>query len=591
MAKRKSAVAPKSAAERTTAAVFVNGSQHLDLLDAAPDASSQVGSAGGAQFEAVPDDTNLPFKLIYQFQDLLNENMDLAKGVQVLLCLYLSHIFYLYLSRNGFEEAIYSAGFNILGDVLAMFLSHRSQRRKHDANPDLYPKPSLPAFNTIYSLFIPILFILLMSDYKSSFYQANLALSNFAVKSLHPIAKVVSAFVFYYMYNDEHTLEIFQFLKVIWVYFSVDYSLNSWNESTKTDKDGVVTRTSTLSDSEIHFIAMACVNFLGQLEVLPLTTTTTPLFILRVLLLSLIISLAASYPLYELYKWLGSSVVTMPLSVVIVGVFCGAFYYATDYQFRLFVAPEEVFHWLYKYITESSSRTKLLSTWLVLLAGTVPVMFILSKTTALSLNMRRKVWHFLLVGTLTYPLVQDPDFVTLAVMGSIIVFVAIEFLRCTQLTFLGKWLDALLRVFQDDKDLSGPLNLSYIFLLVGVAIPLAYSAAIEDPISIRSYIGLATLGLGDSFASIVGKNFGKTKWRGSNKTLEGSVAYVLATFAYFAAVDFYVLPESQRVNNWENLLIVSIVSGIAEGTASLNDNILVPAITLITFEILTRVFP
>lgn len=587
MAKRKAASAQKSPAERTTALVFVNGNQDV----AEPSSDAIPVNTEGAKFEDIPEDAAVPVKLLYQLQDFLNDNVTLVKGVQMLVCLYIAQVFYLYLTRNGHDEAMYSTGFNILGGVLAMYLSHRSQKLKHEALPEAYKYPSLPEFNTIYSIFVPISFVLLMSNFKDSFFQANLALSNFAIKSLHPVAKVVSAFVFYYMYNDEETIELFQFMKVIWVYYSVDYALSTWNEAHSVDKDGNTVVSTSLSNTEIHFVAMACVNLLTHLELLPVTPNTTPLYILRILTLSLIIACALSYPLYELYKYVGAGLAKEGLSLVVIAVFCGSFYYATNYQFDLFVAKKEVLQWLYEHVTQTLARTKLFFTWVMLLLGAIQVMFLLSKNNMLSLNMRRKAWHFMLLGTLTYPLVQDPQFTSLAILGSSIVFVVFEFLRCTQLTFVGRMLHSQLRLFQDEKDLAGPLNLSYIFLLVGTGIPIAYGLAVEDPVSIRSYLGLATLGLGDSAASIVGKKFGKTKWRGGVKTFEGTVAYIIATFAYFVFVDVCVLPEASRVNNWENMFIVAIIGGVIEGTSTLNDNVLVPAMTLISYEVLNKVFP
>lgn len=586
--KKAAATALKSAAERTTASVFVDGSLK-EMENSASTAAPE--SENGAQLEEIPSDTKLPLALLYQLQDFLNENMTWAKSVQLLVCLYISQILWLYMTQNGYEDAMYSVGFNILGVVLAIYLSYRSQKRKHELNPEVYEYPPLPEFNTIYSMLIPTLFVILMADYKNSFFQSNLALSNFAIKSLHPVAKVVSAFVFYYMYNEESNMELFEFMRVVWVYYTIDFSLSAWNEIIVTDEDGNTTVSSTLSNAEIHFIAMACVNLLCQLEVLPLNPATTPLFILRILVLSLVIACAVSFPVYFLYKRVSDRLVAFGLSIVLVGAFCSSFYYSTNYFFDLFVSKKEVLQWLYEHISESLARTALLSSWTLALIGSITVMFVLSQSSLLSLNMRRKLWHFLLVAALTKPIVDEPEFTTLAVLGSSGIFVVIEFLRCTEVTFVGRWLNSKLRLFQDEKDLVGPLNLSYIFLLLGVGIPLAYDSAVQDLVSIRSYLGLATLGLGDSAASIVGKNFGKTKWKGEVKTFEGTVTYVVATFAYLFFVDHYILPDACKVSNWENLVIVSIIGGLIEGTASLNDNVLVPAITLISYEALNRVFP
>lgn len=586
MAKEKPAPVAKSPAARTTASIFVNG-----FLDADEAPVVLEPAEKPAEFPEIPPDTNLPVKLLYQFQDFVNDNLTFVKGVQCLVVLYLGQILYLFLARTDNNDAMYTTAFNILGCLLAMGLAYRAQKRKHDEQPDTYAAPVLPGFNILYSIFVPMLLVLLMADLKGAAFQANLALNNFAARSLHPIAKVLSSFVFYYMYNEAQTLELVQFVKVLWIYFSIEYALSTWNESCTTDYAGNVVVATSMSDPEIHFVAVACVNVLVYLELLPLTENTIPLYIVRCLVLSLVIACAVSYPLYELYKYLGSSALASAVSVVVVGVSCGSFYYATNYQFNMFVAKKEVFLWLFDHITEYDARTKILVSWIVCFLAAIPAMYFLSINNVLSLNMRRKAWHFLLLATLTYPLVQDPQFTALAVLGSSVVFVVTEFLRCTEITFVGGWLKEQLRLFQDEKDLEGPLNLSYIFLLIGTSIPIAYGLAVDDPVSIRSFLGLAALGLGDSAASIVGKKFGKIKWKGGDKKFEGTVAHIVATFAYFVFVDSYVLPEGHRVQNWENLFIVAVIGGVVEGSTSLNDNVLVPAITLIAHEALNRVFP
>lgn len=582
--------APTTASSRTTAAVFQDmDAEKIEETTEDPVAVVENGDKPGLE---PYDHVKFPLSLVYDVQDLLNDHLSFRNGVQLMVVLYLCQIGYLALSKaDEHKELLSLVGFNILGAAIAMWLSHRSLSRRHTADPEIVKKPSLPEFNTLYAIFIPILLTVLLSDPKSKFLQVNLALTNFAIKSLHPAAKVVSAFAFYYIYNDSETLEFFEFLQVVWIYFSVEWALNLWNEDVQRDDEGnVVSVSSTLITPEIHLIGVLIVNLICNFT-LPLSEETYPLVIVRILLIALVASCAVTFPLYYLYKNTEKGVPRAGLSVLMVGVFGGLFYFVTNYLFSIQVASVEVITWLYNYILLSELRVHLLAGWVAALVVAVPIVVALSQYGYLSLNARRKIWHFALVASLAYPaMVLEPTFTAIAVLGSVFVFIILEFVRGTKITAFGGFLNKQLRLFQDEKDLKGPFNLSYIFLLLGVAVPIAYGVAVGDVVSIRSYLGLVTLGLGDSMASIVGNTFGKIKWKGGSRTFEGTVTYTVVTFASLVLIDFFILPEESRVKNWENVFIVALVGGALEGAASLNDNILIPCMTLIAYELLGRVF-
>lgn len=88
-----------------------------------------------------------------------------------------------------------------------------------------------------------------------------------------------------------------------------------------------------------------------------------------------------------------------------------------------------------------------------------------------------------------------------------------------------------LSVFQDTKDLQGPLNLSYIYLLAGVTIPIVYDYLVnKDTVTIIRYSGLITLGVGDTFASVIGKKFGTFKWNGQQTISTRNNCFYLSVF-------------------------------------------------------------
>lgn len=593
MARRKDATAtkqPKTASSRSLAAIF--NEKSVEELTASPitEATKTPVSAEAEEDKSV-EEAKYPLKLIYEFQDLLNNHMTVLKAVQAMVCLFLCQIFYIYFhDQSGGMDVVYAVGFNVLSAIVAMYLSHRSLLKKHEASPETVPRPELPSFNSLYAFFIPYSFVLLLSDPVDPFFQVNLSLTNFSLKNLHPIAKVLSAFVYNYMFGDTETLDVIQFAQVVWIYFIVDYALNHWNEKIETDDEDNITVYRTMDKTEIHIVAIFMVNLLANFKA-PVSATNIPLVVVRILSIALVGALAISTPLYYGYSLLQKGVARSGVALTVVSVFAGTFYYLTNYLFQLFVVKQEVLNWLIDYILESKLRVLLLQGWVLALAGIIPVVFFLASQDVISLNNRRKVWHFALVGALAYPaLVAEPTFSALAVLGSVFVFIVLEFLRCTRITFLGDVLNSLLHLFQDEKDLQGPLSLSYIFLLVGVAIPIGYGIVVDDVVSIRSYLGLVALGLGDSFASIIGKRFGKNKWKGQSRTIEGTITYIVVTFVSFVFIDFYLLPEGSRVKNWENVFIVSLVGGAIEGSASMNDNLLIPCITLISYELLNRVF-
>lgn len=582
MARRKEVKTEKLASAKTTASVFQN-------YDATPETEAAPKEKPEPQRVELSDDPsqyNFPWNIIYEFQDFLNLYLDFCKAAQIMTCLYIGQIFYVYLNKIQDDKTLSSVGFNLIGAVLAMWLNHRSMTKKYKEDPTRFKAPVLPDFNTLYAFVIPILLFVLLGDTKAPFFQVNLALNNFAIKNLHIVAKVLSSFVFYYIYNDSTTVEVFFYLRVVLTYFSLEYIFDGWNELGEEEETNV--KLTTMLPSEIHMICLLLVNLLYNLDA---KAMPFPLVLFRELTISLMAASFAAYQLYWIYLRMQQSVIRKGVAILIAVLFAAVFYFTMDLIFTKELDEKNPVLWLFDYIWESDARLHLIIYWAVSLLVAIPIIFGLAYTNKINLNLRRKVWHFMLVLCLGYPaFVQQPEFTAIALLGSLIVFIVIEMIRCTRITFLGEFLFTELRFFQDEKDLKGPLNLSYIFLLAGVVAPLAYGYVLGDVVNLRSYIGLVTLGLGDSLASIVGKRFGKIKWKGALRTLEGTITFMVVTFASFVLIDFYIMPEDKRVQNWENTFIIAMIAGILEGSATLNDNILIPCMVTLAYDLLNRTF-
>ncbi len=101
----------------------------------------------------------------------------------------------------------------------------------------------------------------------------------------------------------------------------------------------------------------------------------------------------------------------------------------------------------------------------------------------------------------------------------------------------------------------------------------------ELDFSLADLSGLMTVGIGDSFASLIGSRFGRTKYPFSKKSLEGTLALICSQLlvfyilsARFELFDLFALP---------NFLFISIsvvASGFVEAFSVDNDNLVLPLV-------------
>eukprot|EP01137_Pigoraptor_chileana_P035913 Opistho-2@30664 len=138
----------------------------------------------------------------------------------------------------------------------------------------------------------------------------------------------------------------------------------------------------------------------------------------------------------------------------------------------------------------------------------------------------RKYFHALAVLMFVPGYILDPDFTRLAMGVALAGFVFVEFLRSARVPPFGISLNSFLSQYADARD-AGPFILTHTYLLLGCAIPMWMEGVVGESSSLLPSAGLAgvlTLGVGDALASVVGTAYGRTRWRGTSKSIEGSLA-------------------------------------------------------------------
>lgn len=311
---------------------------------------------------------------------------------------------------------------------------------------------------------------------------------------------------------------------------------------------------------------------LDKVEVALFSTLVTDLYIIDsqqlyvVLLQKLFISYGAGaavvYGITQLWK-----ANNLARSLVVLTAWAAVFISSALYQLEPVLGANAI-EWLYVYISSSNTRVRILGVWLLSLLLLIPSIF--NYKIALSPNSRRKIWHFLVLILVAYPLHVDPEFVKLSLSGSLVLFLIVEMVRYLKLAPFGTLLDSHLREFADWRDDKGPIIISYIYLFIGITLPILFD---------NSVVGLVVLGVGDSLASIVGSKWGEINWAHSDKTVEGTLTFIVSTFvmsSFFKLIGWFFADKSYYA-----LLLTCTLSGLLEGNSDMNDNIMIPGFMLV----------
>lgn len=407
----------------------------------------------------------------------------------------------------------------------------------------------LPDFNVVYLIFLPTMLSLLF-DQRHAAANIALILNYMQISPFYGLPMQMIFIAFHAM--DLSVEEKYTYLAAVPINYAISSVLGRISQLKSLDK----------VDCNVFSILLTNVLYLNE-------STSLHFRVLRKTLTAFILVVSINYLISILLRPMSNSIAK---SMILFGVFLCGFPYAV--KRLLIIDGLDPLVWLINYIANSKLRQRILLTWLCSLTILIPNVLIFKSN--FTLNTSRKVWHFLILLLISQPFQMDPEFVKISLAGTIVLFLCVEYLRYLKLEPYGEFLDSRLRSFADYRDEKGPLIISYIYLIIGIATPLLID---------NSPFGLISLGVGDSLASIIGGKWGKTGWPGTGKTMEGTAAFFIGTSVMSLIFKQY-LGYFKEISI-SSLIFVCALSGILEGNSVLNDNILIPAFMLIAERILS----
>ncbi|KAG5513959.1 hypothetical protein PMAC_000581 [Pneumocystis sp. 'macacae'] len=182
------------------------------------------------------------------------------------------------------------------------------------------------------------------------------------------------------------------------------------------------------------------------------------------------------------------------------------------------------------------------------------------------LNIKRKFFHAIIIVMFLPTLYLDPLFSNISFSIALLLFFISEVIRIFVLPPCGLSLHSFLSKFVDERDNKGKIIVSHFYLLIGCASPLwldfagvMFDQQKQYKLKLSTISGILCLGFGDSAASLIGKKIGRLYWPNSKKTVEGTIAFILAVF--FGGILTKYMSWMNDVIIWTDFFMVTIMTG------------------------------
>lgn len=201
----------------------------------------------------------------------------------------------------------------------------------------------------------------------------------------------------------------------------------------------------------------------------------------------------------------------------------------------------------------------------------------------------RKIFHILIVLVYVPGLIFQCLLLYVASVIILAIFIVLELARVVKLYPVTEILESSIQAFIDEKD-AGKIAVTPIYLLVGCSAPLwihnlpcdlTGSSAFE---LLPLLSGITSIGIGDTFASIVGSQIGSHKWGNSSKSVEGTIASIIAQTGFLYGLG-YLGFISLNLKLMSVCGVAVIANSLIEALTDQVDNLVLPLVTYIILTI------
>ncbi|EFX80525.1 putative SMC6, structural maintenance of chromosome protein 6, copy B [Daphnia pulex] len=189
---------------------------------------------------------------------------------------------------------------------------------------------------------------------------------------------------------------------------------------------------------------------------------------------------------------------------------------------------------LIDFIFLDTTRVFLILYWLACTILALAIAWWFGNGSSVKLTVLRKYFHGVVIAIYLPGVFFDTELLFVASVMVLAAFLLLESVRLYNLDYVGDILNKNMAGFLDEKD-QGTLILTHIYLLIGCSLPIwifPLKSAMDTTDKLLLCSGVVSLGIGDTAASIGGTLWGKNKFPGSSKSIEGTVCSILAEILF-----------------------------------------------------------
>jgi dolichol kinase len=244
--------------------------------------------------------------------------------------------------------------------------------------------------------------------------------------------------------------------------------------------------------------------------------------------------------------------------------------------------------WVFRGFIDNT-RAKLIVSWLVLTVASIAFVIWKNLTAEATNTIDRKYFHFIMVLVCVPGIFLDFRLLYICSIAAVCAFIILEVIRLLRIEIchvpVGDIIENCVKIFRDHKD-EGVTILTPVYLLAGCSLPFWLNLAdphadvtnLTGPDVAAAFAGILSIGIGDTFASIGGLALGRTKWKDSNKSLEGTLCSLAAQLLVILALWASNLSSIGTIT-MSSLVVAAVINAFVEAKTDQIDNLVLPLLT------------